>query len=86
MTVKLFTGGMEKHTVQIEVDSEIFIFYETDEQYSELKNIIMSESLKHFKDKDNAEKMEQLKKDYTFHALKFEESMDRWFDLWRKKK
>lgn len=36
--------------------------------------------------KDNAEKMEQLKKDYTFHALKFEESMDRWFDLWRKKK
>ena len=33
--------------------------------------------------KDNAEKMEQLKKDYTFHALKFEEGMDRWFDLWR---
>lgn len=26
-------------------------FYETDEQYDELKNIVMSESLKHFKDK-----------------------------------
>ena len=26
-------------------------FYETDEQYNELKNIIISESLKHFKDK-----------------------------------
>jgi hypothetical protein len=26
-------------------------FYETDEQHSELKNVIMDESLKHFKDK-----------------------------------
>ena len=30
--------------------------------------------------------MEKLKKEYTFHALKFEEGMDRWFDLWRKPK
>lgn len=36
--------------------------------------------------KDNAEEMEKLKKEYTFHALKFEEGMDRWFDLWRKPK
>lgn len=36
--------------------------------------------------KNNAEEMEQLKKNYTFHALKFEDGMDRWFDLWRRKK
>lgn len=33
-------------------------FYETDEQYNELKNIIMSESLKHFKDKAHLDKNE----------------------------
>lgn len=37
-------------------------------------------------DKNNAPIMEQLKKDYTFHSLKFEEGMERWFDLWRKPK
>lgn len=37
-------------------------------------------------DKNNAEEMEQLKKNYTFHALKFEDGMDRWFDLWRRKR
>lgn len=37
-------------------------------------------------DKNNAEEMEQLKKSYTFHALKFEDGMDRWFDLWRRKR
>lgn len=37
-------------------------------------------------DKNNAEEMEQLKKNYTFHALKFEDGMDRWFDLWRRPK
>lgn len=36
--------------------------------------------------KDNAEEMEKLKKEYTFHSLKFEEGMERWFDLWRRKK
>ena len=36
--------------------------------------------------KNNAGEMEQLKKDYTFHSLKFEDGMDRWFDLWRRKK
>lgn len=42
------------------------------------------------KDKELVEKnkaeMEQLKKDYTFHAVKFSDDMDRWFDLWRKPK
>lgn len=37
-------------------------------------------------DKNNAEEMERLKKNYTFHALKFEDGMDRWFDLWRRKR
>lgn len=37
-------------------------------------------------DKNNAEEMEQLKKNYTFHALKFEDGMNRWFDLWRRKR
>jgi hypothetical protein len=37
-------------------------------------------------DKNNADEMERLKKEYTFHSLKFEEGMDRWFDLWRRKK
>ena len=40
--------------------------------------------------KEQAEKnkaiIEQLKKDYTFHALKFSDDMDRWYDLWRKPK
>ena len=36
--------------------------------------------------KNNAEEMKKIKKEYSFHALKFEEGMDRWFDLWRKKK
>ena len=35
---------------------------------------------------NNKEKMEELKKNYTFHSLKFSEDMDRWFDLWRKPK
>lgn len=37
-------------------------------------------------DKNNAEEMERLKKEYTFHALKFADNMDKWFDLWRKPK
>lgn len=36
--------------------------------------------------KANADEMERLKKEYTFHALKFSDDMDRWFDLWRKPK
>lgn len=37
-------------------------------------------------DSNNKEKMEQLKAEYTFHSLKFEEGMDPWFDLWMRKK
>lgn len=35
-------------------------------------------------DKNNADAMAELKKNYTFHALKFEEGMEPWFDLWRR--
>lgn len=52
----------------------------------ETEEELYKQRLEFIGNKDNAEKMEQLKKDYTFHALKFEEGMDRWFDLWRKKK
>lgn len=46
---------------------------------------LFEQRLAFISNKDNAEEMEMLKKNYTFHALKFEEGMDRWFDLWRRK-
>lgn len=47
---------------------------------------LFKQRLEFIGNKDNAEEMERLKKEYTFHSLKFEEGMDRWFDLWRKPK
>lgn len=35
---------------------------------------------------NNKAEMEQLKAEYTFHSLKFEDGMTPWFDLWKKKK
>lgn len=47
---------------------------------------LFKQRLEFIGNKNNAEEMERLKKEYTFHSLKFEEGMDRWFDLWRKPK
>lgn len=47
---------------------------------------LFKQRLEFIGNKDNIEEMERLKKEYTFHSLKFEEGMDRWFDLWRKPK
>lgn len=52
----------------------------------EYEEILYKQRLEFIGDKNNAEKMEELKKNYTFHSLKFEDGMDRWFDLWRRKK
>ena len=49
------------------------------------EEILYKQRLEFIGNKNNAEKMEELKKNYTFHALKFEDGMDRWFDLWRRK-
>lgn len=37
-------------------------------------------------DKSNEEEMKSLKEKYTFHSLKFEDGMERWFDLWMRKR
>ncbi len=52
----------------------------------ENEEILYKQRLEFIGNKDNTEEMEILKKNYTFHALKFEDGMDKWFDLWRKKK
>lgn len=36
--------------------------------------------------KDNADAMAELKKNFTFHSCKFEEDMERWFDMWKRTK
>ena len=52
----------------------------------ENEEFLCKQRLEFIGNKVNAEEMEMLKKNYTFHALKFEDGMDRWFDLWMKKK
>ena len=52
----------------------------------EEEEILYKQRLDFIGNKDNAEVMEKLKKENTFHALKFEEGMERWFDLWKRKK
>ena len=52
----------------------------------EREEILYKQRLEFIGNKNNAEEMEMLKKNYTFHALKFEDGMERWFDLWMKKK
>lgn len=47
---------------------------------------LFKQRLEFIGNKDNSEEMERLKKEYTFHSLKFEEGMDRWLDLWRRPK
>lgn len=55
-------------------------------ELKEDEEILYKQRLEFIGNKNNAEKMEELKKNYTFHSLKFEDGMDRWFDLWRRKK
>lgn len=55
-------------------------------ELKEDEEILYKQRLEFIGNKNNTEKMEELKKNYTFHSLKFEDGMDRWFDLWRRKK
>lgn len=52
----------------------------------ESEEFLYKQRLEFIGNKNNAEEMEMLKKNYTFHALKFEDGMERWFVLWMKEK
>lgn len=51
----------------------------------ELENLY-KQRLEFINSPSNKEEMEQLKKDFTFHSLKFEDGMEPWFDLWKRRK